>query len=154
MKIGYQGEDLPEVIGPRPGREKQYYKAIEQLTELFKDGENIVSPKIYEALDHFNKMKDDIVKSPDVKGKIREAHSFLSTAVNLRISGIKQHSDGYYKKESDYDGEYEKGRAKIRLADDNYVDFIILLQEVGMGHRSVFDDLIRLYLEYNLEYYR
>ncbi|MFC1862525.1 tetratricopeptide repeat protein [Thermodesulfobacteriota bacterium] len=124
-----------------------------QETE-FKDGENIVSPKIYEALEYFNKIKVQIVTPSQFKGKPKEASNFLSIAVDLRISGINKHSEGYYKKESEYNGEYEKGLAKISLADDNYVDFLILLQEIGMEHNSIFDELIKLYLEYNLEYYK
>ena len=47
----------------------------------------------------------------------------------------------------------ETGEA-IRLADETFVNFLILIQEIGMENKPVFSDLIKLHLEYSLEYYK
>jgi len=50
------------------------------------------------------------------------------SSAESRKEGISEHSKGYYVKATDYGGEYERGRAKIDVADEYYSDGLKILK--------------------------
>jgi len=123
-----------------------------QETE-YKDGQNIVSPKIFEAQGHFEKIKSDLEKIGPTKGKIKKILDLFLFAAEQRIKGINQHSDGFYSKRKDYMGQYEKGRAKIKLADKYYADCLKLLNEEILDNKLIFGEIANQTIKSSIEYY-
>lgn len=119
----------------------------------YKDGENIVSPKIFEAQGHFEKIKIDLNKISSPKGQIKKIIDLFLFAVSQRIKGIEQHSEGFYTTKGDYKGQYEKGRAKIRIADNYYVDCLKSLRDEINKNKSIFGDIADEKLKSSIEYY-
>jgi len=127
---------------------------IEGVKETeYKDGQNIVSPKIFEAQGHFEKIKRDLNKIGSPKGQIKKIVDLFLFAVEQRIKGIEQHSEGYYSKRIDYKGQYEKGRAKIKIADNYFVDCLKSLQDEIVKNKSIFGDVAIDQLKTSIEYY-
>jgi len=93
----------------------------------YKDGENIVSSKIYEAQGHLEKIRDDFTKIKIEKSSLLKSLELFLFAVNKKIDGIKQHSEGFYKNKTEYMGEYEKGRAKIKIANGYFLEAVKIL---------------------------
>jgi tetratricopeptide (TPR) repeat protein len=119
----------------------------------YKDGQNIVSPKIFEAQGRFEKIKSDLEKISSPKGKTKKIIDSFLFAVEQRIKGIEQHSEGYYTTRGDYKGQYEKGKAKIRIADNYYVDCLKSLREEIINNKSIFGDVANNELKSSIEYY-
>jgi len=112
-----------------------------------------VSSKIYEAQGHFEKIKADLKKITSAKGEIKEALNLFLFAVEQRISGIEQHSKGYYTKAEDYKGEYEKGLAKTKLADAYLVDGLKILRDEIAKYKSYFGNIADQDLKSYIERY-
>lgn len=119
----------------------------------YKEGKNIVSPKIYESLGYFEKLQFRIQSIPRQHGLINESVVLLKSAIAFRIKGINLISQGYYKKKSEYQGEYEKGLAKIKLADTDYTDFLKLLKRELKKHISEFGQYAINKTENDIVYY-
>jgi hypothetical protein len=119
----------------------------------YEDGQNVVSSKIYEAQGILEKIKKDLEQIVSTKGTIGKMLDTFSYALDQRIKGIQKHSQGYYTKVAEYQGEYEKGRAKIRLADTYYVDMLKILQDEIAKHESYFGNVAKEQLKNLLEYF-
>lgn len=120
----------------------------------YKDGKNIVSSKIYIAKEHLEKVKHDLNKIPSSEGKIKKFIEIFLFAVEEKIKGIDQHSEGFYKKRADYTGEYEKGRAKIKIADAYFVDGLLLFCDEIKQHEQYFGEIAKKELERIIKYYK
>ena len=128
---------------------------IEGLNKTeYKDGKNIVSSKIFEAQGHFEKIKNDLNKIGPVKGKTKNILDLFVFAVEQRIKGIEQHSEGFYANTTDYKGQYEKGRAKIKLADTYFADGLKLLYNEVNNNILHFGTIALKDLEYYIKYYQ
>ena len=113
-----------------------------------------VSPKIYESQGHFEKIKADLKRITSVKGEIKEAMNLFLFAVEQRISGIEQHSQGFYVKAKEYKGEYQKGRAKIKLADTYFVDALRIIRSELVKHKSDFGEIPLQNVDNSIKYYQ
>jgi len=112
-----------------------------------------VSSKIYEAQGRFEKIKGDLSKMLPTKGKIKEAINLFSFASEKMISGIEQHSKGYYIKAKDYRGEYEKGLAKIDLAHSYFLDVLRIIQAEIVKHITLFGNIADQDLKSYIKHY-
>ena len=119
----------------------------------YKDGRNIVSPKIFEAQGRFEKIESDLDKISSPKGKTKKIIGLFLFAVKQRIKGIEQHSEGYYTTRGEYKGQFEKGKAKIRIADNYYVDCLKSLRGEIIKNKSIFGDIANKELKSSIEYY-
>ncbi|MFX0200144.1 MAG: tetratricopeptide repeat protein [Candidatus Hodarchaeota archaeon] len=112
-----------------------------------------VSPDIYEAQEYFKKFKESVVelkgKEPRIKRVIRY---FLKAAVD-RIEGIETFSIGYYMPKKDYKGEFEKGFARIRMADHYFLEGLKLLRESVKRNPKYFNRYDEKNLEGLIDYY-
>lgn len=113
-----------------------------------------VSSKIYEAQGHFEKIKADLKKILPTKGKVNEAMNLFSFAAEQMISGIEQRSKGYYMKEKDYKGEYEKGLAKINLANSYFVDVLRIIRGELIRLKSDFGEIAIQELDNSIKHYQ
>lgn len=119
----------------------------------YKDGAHNVSSKIYEAQGHYEKLKSDLSKVTSPKGQLKQAVDLFSFAVQERTRGIELHSTGYYTKVKDYVGQYEKGVAKIKIADSYLVDALKILQAILPKYKSHFGELGSENLTNAIQYY-
>lgn len=114
----------------------------------------IVSSKIYEAQGYFEKVKADLNSISGAKGKIAKIVNLFLFAAEQRIKGIEQYSRGYYVKAKDYSGEWEKGSAKINIADKYLLDGLKILREEIAKYPSHFGPIAERKLDFSIEYYQ
>lgn len=118
----------------------------------YKDGRNIVSSKIFEAQGLFEKIKSDLEKIGSSNGQTKKIVDLFLFAADQKIKGIELQAEGYYVNISEYKGQYEKGFAKIRLADKYFNDCLKILSDEILNNKSIFGDiaykLVKLYIEY------
>ena len=114
----------------------------------------MVSSKIYEAQGCFEKVKSDLNSISDAKGKIAKIVNLFLFAAEQRIKGIEQHSRGYYVLSKDYSGEFEKGDAKINVADKYLLDGLKIFRQEIAKHPSHFGPIAENRLDYFIEYYQ
>lgn len=97
----------------------QYINGINQTK--YEDYQNVVHPDVFVAEGTFESLALDIkkVKTDDIE--IQRAIDDLEKAVLFRIEGIKTANEAFYILKKDYKGEYERGRAKIKIADNQFV---------------------------------
>lgn len=134
---------------------------MKETTPVYKDGyqekyvsEYRVSPKIYEAQGRFEKIKAEINTFEPTKGRLKEALKLISHATEQRNSGIDQHSKGFYISKKDYSGEFEKGRAKIDLANTYFLDGLKIIYSEVKKYRSTFGVIAEQSLENSINYYQ
>jgi len=113
-----------------------------------------VSSKIYEAQGYFEKVKADLSTISGAKGRIAEIVRLFLFAAEQRIKGTEQYSEGYYAKAKDYRGEYEKGRAKIDIADKYLLDGLKMLREEIAKYPSYFGTIADERLDNSIKYYQ
>ena len=89
-----------------------------------------VSSKIFQSESLCDRFKSKISLIDSKNDKIIELKSLWSLASETRKDGIKLYSQGYYVKAKDYSGEYERGRAKIDVANQYYVDGLKILKSL------------------------
>lgn len=116
-------------------------------TEPVKSGQYItsysVSSKIYEASGRFGDILKKLETLKNVPAEYEDVIRNFSLAVSNRVAGIEQHSQGYYINAKDYRGEFEKGAAKIKLGDKNFLDCMEALlrlmhqQKIDMGNVAI-----------------
>lgn len=99
---------------------------------------NKVSPKIYQAQGLFEKIKHDLEKIEVSDAHIQEVVELFLVSADQRVAGIETFSRGYYTWVKDYKGEYEKGEAKIRLADSYFLNGLKKLQVQLKKHKAQF----------------
>ena len=143
-KLRNQGGDIG-IIASLLLLKEDYNKGNNKLINGIKgtkheDGQNIVSPDIYVAENIFESLKIDINKIKTNNQEIQNVIIGYEKAVLLQIEGIKLMSQGYYTKKIDYKGEYEKGKAKIEIADNNFLDALKRLQEIMIKYKNNFSE--------------
>jgi tetratricopeptide (TPR) repeat protein len=89
-----------------------------------------VSSKIFQSESLCDRFKSKISLIDTKNDKIIELKSLCSLAAETRKEGIKLYSQGYYVKAKDYSGEYERGRAKIDVANQYYADGLKILKSL------------------------
>jgi len=119
----------------------------------YKDGDNIVSSKIFEAQGRFEKIKSDLEKIGSSNGQTKKIVDLFLFAADQRIKGIELNAEGYYTKRGEYKGQYEKGDAKIKLADKYYTDCLKILRDEILNNKSIFGDIAYNKVKSNIEYY-
>lgn len=119
----------------------------------YEDGRNIVSPDIFVAESTFESLHNDIKKIRTSNAVLQEVIDKFEKAVNLRIEGIKTSSQAFYILKKDYKGEYEKGIAKIKVADSYFLDFLKSLQQVMKKYKDHFSETEIELLSGDISYY-
>jgi tetratricopeptide (TPR) repeat protein len=112
-----------------------------------------VSPKIYESQGRFERIKATLYKISPKSERINQVLDSFQSAVNQRITGIEEYSKGYYVSKEDYRGEWERGRAKEKLADTYFTDGLKILLEEIVKYKSHFGNLSDQHLKSCIEYY-
>lgn len=119
----------------------------------YRDGQNIVSPKIFAAQRQLDTIQEDLQTITTTNDSIKEMADTLLSLINQKIDGIKIHSEGFYASKKDYMGQYEKGRAKIRIADKHYVGHLTRMKAELLKNESVISEAASEYIDAALEYY-
>lgn len=135
-----------------------YNKGNDQLIRgskgtKYEDNRNVVDPDIFVAESTFESLANDVKKVKTNNTFIREVIDKLEKAVKLRIEGIKTSSQGFYILEKDYKGEFEKGMAKIKVADGHFLDFLKSLQRVMKQYKDHFSESEIEVLSGDISYY-
>lgn len=117
------------------------------------DGENIVNSKIFVAESTFESLLVDIRKVKSNDTDIQDIINKFEKAVLQRIDGIKLLSKAFYTKVKDYQGEFEKGKAKVQTADKYYVDVLKALQDVMREYKNNFSEYEVDMLTSDIKYY-
>ena len=112
-----------------------------------------VSSKIFQSESLCDRFKSKITLIDTKNEKIIELKSIWSLASETRKDGIKLYSQGYYVKAKDYSGEFERGRAKIDVANQYYADGLKILKylmQKNIEHFSIYgiktiNDMIKYY---------
>lgn len=129
-------------------------KLINGIKETkYEDYQNIVSPDVYVAENLFESLKIDISKIKTNDQEIQSVIDGYEKAISLRIEGIKLISQAYYTKKIDYKGEYEKGRAKIQIADNNFLEALKDLQQLVKKYKEHFSEYDIEVLSDDINYY-
>jgi|GEM_PF-7123535 len=113
-----------------------------------------VSPKIFESLEYFRKLKAQIQGLTISKGEIESIKSLFQTAVHLRIAGTELYAGAFYIKASQYKGEAEKGLGKIRTANRYLIDGLRRLRGEVVKEADTFGDVALTRLDLYLTYYQ
>jgi tetratricopeptide (TPR) repeat protein len=111
-----------------------------------------VSSKIYEA----QGLLESLIKkleSVEASRSLAMAVEDLKTACSQRASGIEEMAKGYYLKKVDYHGEFEKGRAKIDLADKIFLTALQDLKKLLFSRKSTFGEFAIIDLQDVIDYY-
>lgn len=87
-----------------------------------------VSPKIFQSENLCDRFKAKLSSLSITNNRLKEVQSLWISSASSRKEGISTHSKGYYVKSKDYSGEYERGRAKIDVADEYYADGLKILK--------------------------
>jgi len=130
----------------KPKYEKVYDKEI--ITQYY------VSSKIFEAQGYFEKIISDLNNFSKTTENVKEIVNLIIYASEQRIKGIEQYSEGYYVKAKDYSGEWEKGQAKIDVADKYLVEALGLLQEEIKKYINFFSQIAVNRLNSLIEYFQ
>ncbi|MBU4415037.1 MAG: tetratricopeptide repeat protein, partial [Proteobacteria bacterium] len=112
-----------------------------------------VSSKIYESQGHFEKIVSDLNRIKSSNKEINEVTRLLVFAAEQSIAGIEEYSKCFYIKAKDYKGEYEKGKAKIKLANTYFVDSLKIIRFEVVKNKSVFDKFILEFIDSNIKYF-
>lgn len=87
-----------------------------------------VSPKIFQSENLCDRFKAKLSSITITNNRLKEVQSLWISSAESRKEGISEHSKGFYVKSKDYSGEYERGRAKIDVADEYYADGLKILK--------------------------
>lgn len=87
-----------------------------------------VSPKIFQSENLCDRFKAKLSSLNLTNSRLKEVQSLWISSAEARKEGISENSKGYYVKAKDYAGEYERGRAKIDVADEYYADGLKILK--------------------------
>jgi len=117
-------------------------------------GKNIVSSKIYLAQGIFEKIAEDLEKISSSKTSIKQILELFLYALRKRTEGIKEHSEGFYKTVAEYKGEFEKGRAKMQIADGYFTDGLSLLRGELKKYTNYFGPFANQHLTNSIQYYK
>jgi len=112
-----------------------------------------VSSKIYESQGRFEKIENDLSQLKSSERKIKEAANLLHNAAKQRVAGIKEYSKGYYVNKVNYTGEFEKGWAKVKLADSYVVDSLKIIRDELSKYKEYFGSYADVYLKNTIKYY-
>ena len=112
-----------------------------------------VSSKIFQSESLCDRFKSKISLIETQNSKLKEIKNLWILASETRKEGIKLHSQGYYVKAVNYAGEYERGRAKIYVANQYYADGLKILRSLMQQNINFFskygvetlDDMIKYY---------
>jgi len=104
--------------------EKEY---LQYSKEWIITGYN-VSPKIYQSENLCDRFKAKLSSLNLTNSRLKEVQSLWISSAESRKEGISEHSKGYYVKAKDYAGEYERGSAKIDVANEYYADGLKILK--------------------------
>ena len=99
-------------------------------------------------------MNVELEKVGKTRGKMEEITDLFRFAIEQRIEGISLHSQGFYTKKLDYKGEYEKGRAKVNIADKYFAEALAKMRQEVSKYKSHFGPLADEYLEFSIGYYQ
>ncbi len=112
-----------------------------------------VSPDIYVAEQIYRDCSSEASKLLEIP-EASNIQSLIVEAGNRAAEGVALFARGYYIKEKDYSGEYERGRALIEVANQKLAQACELLIPLVRKHFLDFDENLIEKLEYDIKYYR
>lgn len=111
-----------------------------------------VSSKIYEA----QGICENLVQTLDslkTSGTLSIIANDLKNACRLEAAGIDEWAKGFYIPKKDYRGEFEKGMAKINLADKTFLNALKNFKKPLFSKKSLFGEVALNKLENLIEFY-
>lgn len=121
----------------------EYGRYVKNLVVGYK-----VSPKIYESQDRYIKLSKNLEKISPKSQRLNEALNYFQSAVNQKIVGIGELRNGYYLLKKYDRGEFDRGLAKISLADSYFLDGLRLLRAELPAYESYFEDAVEKQLDF------
>jgi len=115
--------------------EKEY---LQYSKEWIITGYN-VSPKIYQSESLCDRFKAKLSGLKLDNNKILEIKSLWISATETRKEGVKLYSEGYYVKKKEYTGQWERGSAKIKVANQYFADGLVILENLMKENISDFN---------------
>jgi len=112
-----------------------------------------VSPKIFQSENLCDRFKAKLSSLTITNSRLKEVQSLWISSVVSRKEGISEHSKGYYIKAKDYAGEYERGIAKIDVADEYYADGLKILKTIMEENIESFSSFGVESLQDKIDYY-
>jgi tetratricopeptide (TPR) repeat protein len=112
-----------------------------------------VSSKIFQSENLCDRLKTKLSSIQTQNGKLKEIISLWTSSLETRKEGIILNSQGYYIKAKDYTGEFERGRAKIDIANQYYADGLRILKSLMQLNVKHFSKYGVESLDYLIEYY-
>jgi tetratricopeptide (TPR) repeat protein len=136
-----------------------WIEGIAETTPVYsKSGDYItdynVSSKIFQAEHLCDRLKSKLLFLNVKDEHLEELISLWTSSLDIRKEGIKLHSKGFYIKAKDYSGEYERGKAKINIANQYYADGLIILQKLMQNNIKYFSRYGVESINYLIEYYK
>lgn len=129
----------------------QFLKGIKETR--YENYRNIVNPEVFVAESTFEALENDIKAIKTTDSSIQEVIDRLEKAVMLCIEGIRIHNQGYYVSKKDYKGEFERGFAKIKIADGYFGGVLKGLQYLMKKYESYFSEYEVELLSLDIDYY-
>src|SRR6266446_4783881 len=87
-----------------------------------------VSSKIYLSKENFKRVKDRVTNLTKTNSTTEQIKDLLAKAADNRIESVDLQSKGYFTLKKDYSGEWEQAEAKIKMANDDFLDALNKLQ--------------------------
>ena len=112
-----------------------------------------VSPKVFQSENLCDRFKAKLSSLTITNNRLKEVQSLWISSASSRKEGISIHSKGFYVKKKDYAGEYERGRAKIDVADEYYADGLKILQTLMEENIESFSSFGLELLQEMIDYY-
>jgi len=112
-----------------------------------------VSPKIFQSESLCDRFKAKLSSLPITNKRLKEIQSLWISSAVSRKEGISENSKGYYVKSKDYTGEFERGRAKIDVADEYYADGLKILKTLMEENIETFSSFGVDLLQEMIDYY-
>lgn len=129
--------------------EREYIKSLKEwITTSYN-----VSSKVYLSESLCDRFITNVSNINTQNSTTKEIKELFILAAKTRKEGMLLHTKGYYVKKVNYSGEYERGNAKIELANQYYIDGIIKLKSLLIKYPDfpmfIDDELSRI-----IDYYR